>query len=122
MTRVLVVHHDIDMADIQVEALRHAGYDVDQCAGPIGGSGCPALRGEPCWQVDRADVLVYDSFAYGNVELLDYVRQFHPDKPYVLSGTEDLAGAVASALKASARQRSKRRVTPHPEPVHGRGW
>ena len=29
MTRVLVVHHDVDVADIEVDDLRRAGYDEE---------------------------------------------------------------------------------------------
>jgi hypothetical protein len=54
MTRVLVVHHDIDVSDIEVDALRRAGYEVDH-QGPRGGSPCPVLHGERCWQVEKAD-------------------------------------------------------------------
>lgn len=87
MTRVLVVHHDIDMADIEVDDLRRAGYEVDQCAGPIGGDACPVLHGRPCWQVEQADVLVYDAWASGDGRraLIDDLRELHPDKPVVLT-------------------------------------
>lgn len=87
MTRVLVVHHDIDVADIEVDELRRAGYEVDQCAGPIGSDACPVLHGEPCWQVDEADVLVYDMWASGDghKELIEDIRDIHPDKPVVVT-------------------------------------
>jgi DNA-binding NtrC family response regulator len=87
MTRVLVVHHDVDVADIEVDDLRRAGYEVDQCAGPIGGDACPVLHGEPCWQVADADVLVYDAWASGDGRraLIEDLRELHPDKPVVLT-------------------------------------
>jgi DNA-binding NtrC family response regulator len=87
MTRVLVVHHDVDVADIEVDDLRRAGYEVDQCAGPIGGDECPVLHGRPCWQVDDADVLVYDTWASGDGRraLIEDLRELHPDKPVVLT-------------------------------------
>jgi DNA-binding NtrC family response regulator len=87
MTRVLVVHHDIDIADIEADQLRRAGYEVDQCAGPIGGDQCPVMRGEGCWQVDKADVLVYDVWAAGDGKcaLIDDLRDQYPDKPVVLT-------------------------------------
>ena len=87
MTRVLVVHHDLDMADIEVDGLRRAGYEVDQCAGPIGGSPCPVLHGERCWQVEKADVLVYDVWASGDgaQDLIADLRDLHPNKPVVLT-------------------------------------
>ena len=59
MTRVLVVHHDIDLADQEVDSLRRMGYEPIECSGPSGYS-CPVLRGEHCPAVDDADVLVYD--------------------------------------------------------------
>jgi DNA-binding NtrC family response regulator len=87
MTRVLVVHHDVDVADIEVDELRRAGYEVEQCAGPIGGDPCPVLRGDTCWQVDRADVLVYDVWASGDGRsaLIDDLRDLYPEKPVVLT-------------------------------------
>lgn len=87
MTRVLVVHHDVDVADIEVDDLRRAGYEVDQCAGPVGGDACPVLDGRPCWQVENADVLVYDEWAAGDGRrsLIDDLREMHPDKPVVLT-------------------------------------
>lgn len=87
MTRVLVVHHDHDLADAEVEELRRAGYEVDQCAGPIGAQSCPVLMGLPCWQVDEADVLLYDVWAAGDGgrELIDDLRNIYPDKPVVLA-------------------------------------
>lgn len=93
MTRVLVVHHDIDVADIEVEELRRAGYEVDQCAGPTGGGNCPVLHGEPCWQVELADVLVYDMWATGDgrPELIEDLGALHPDKPVVLTSAGSLA-------------------------------
>jgi len=36
MTRLLVVHHDVDLSDQEVDALRRRGYDARQCMGPIG--------------------------------------------------------------------------------------
>lgn len=87
MTRVLVVHHDVDVADIEVDELRRAGYEVQQCAGPIGGNPCPVLCGDDCWQVDWADVLVYDVWASGDGRsaLIDDLRDLYPDKPVVLT-------------------------------------
>jgi DNA-binding NtrC family response regulator len=87
MTRVLVVHHDVDVADIEVDDLRRAGYEVDQCAGPVGGDACPVLDGRTCWQVENADVLVYDAWAAGDGRraLIDDLREVHPDKPVVLT-------------------------------------
>ena len=45
MTRVLLVYHDVDVADIEADELRRAGYEVDRCAGPIGGDGLAAPAG-----------------------------------------------------------------------------
>ena len=36
MTRVLVVNHDTDLADQEVDSLRRRGYEVKECLGPIG--------------------------------------------------------------------------------------
>lgn len=106
MTRVLVVHHDVDVADIEVDDLRRAGYEVDQCAGPIGGDACPVLHGLPCWQVEEADVLVYDAWASGDgrQELIDDLRDLHPDKPVVLTS--------GGLLLDWAKGRGPHRVTP----------
>lgn len=95
MTRVLVVHHDLDLADQEVDSLRRRGYEVTQCAGPIGASaGCPVLFGLPCDLAEEADVLVYDAWATGEPggakELIEGLREIHPRTPIVLiaSGME----------------------------------
>jgi DNA-binding NtrC family response regulator len=128
MTRVLVVHHDVDVADIEVDELRRAGFEVDQCGGPHGGGACPVLNGQPCWQVDEADVLVYDMWASGESSrsLIEEIREFHPGKPLVVTSPgmvldwietegahgvtpvlgaptrEDLVAAVHAAVKAAS--------------------
>lgn len=95
MTRVLVVHHDIDLADQEVDSLRRRGYEVTQCDGPIGNvHGCPVLSGHACSLAENADVLVYDAFATGEPDgaqrLIEGLREVHPDIPVVLlaSGLE----------------------------------
>jgi hypothetical protein len=93
MTHVLVIHHDIDLSDQEVDSLRRRGYETRQCLGPIG-AGCPILAGLPCDLADEADVLVYDAFVTGEPEgaqaLIEGVRDLHPDVPIVLvaSGME----------------------------------
>lgn len=86
MTRVLVVHHDVDLADVEVDELRRAGYTVEQCSGPSAGP-CPVLRRAPCWMAERADVLVYDEYASGDDSrvLIEDLRELYPDKPVVLT-------------------------------------
>lgn len=90
MTRVLVVHHDIDLADQEADSLRRHGYDVQECMGPIGAS-CPILRGLRCEYAEQADVLVYDAFVTGEPEgarrLIEGLRDAHPDVPIVLSAS-----------------------------------
>jgi DNA-binding NtrC family response regulator len=90
MTRVLVVNHDIDLADQEVESLRRRGYDVQLCEGPIGAR-CPIIGGRPCSLAAWADVMVYDAWATGEpdgaVELIDGLRQHHPTVPIVLQAT-----------------------------------
>jgi hypothetical protein len=93
MTRVLVIHHDIDLADQEVDSLRRRGYETRQCLGPIGAS-CPILAGLPCDLAVDADVLVYDAFVTGEPEgaqsLIEGMRDIHPEVPIVLvaSGME----------------------------------
>lgn len=88
MTRVLVVHHDIDLADQEVESLRRLGYEVEQCSGPTANP-CPVLSGRACALAARADVLVYDAFADGDVDgavhLVERLHAVHPDVPIVLT-------------------------------------
>ena len=150
MTRVLVVHHDIDVADIEVDDLRRAGYEVDQCAGPVGGDACPVLHGRPCWQVEEADVLVYDVWASGDGSrtLIEDLRDLHPDKPVVLTsgglmldwvegrgphgvtpalGPPDrsvLAAAVEAAIQGSRAEPavSSAPTTPRQEPAAAHPW
>ena len=87
MTRVLLVHHDIDLADQETDSLRRRGYEVLQCIGPIGAS-CPILSGHACGLAERADVLVYDAWATGEPDgarrLIEGLREIHPDVPVVL--------------------------------------
>lgn len=90
MTRVLLVHHDIDLADQEADALRRRGFAVEQCAGPSGGH-CPVLAGHRCAFVERADVLVYDAWVTGEPDgaerLIENLRDLHPDIPIVLCAT-----------------------------------
>jgi DNA-binding NtrC family response regulator len=90
MTRALVVHHDIDIADQEADSLRRMGYEVEQCTGPAAYS-CPVMRGEPCLAVQRADVLVYDvlstSESGGSQALVAGLRDLYPDIPVVLTAS-----------------------------------
>jgi len=85
MTRVLVVHHDNDMADQEADSLRRHGYTPFQCSGPNYWS-CPILAGRPCPAVADADVLVYDIWSAGNEsqQLIEELRELHPDIPLVV--------------------------------------
>jgi hypothetical protein len=93
MTRVLVIHHDIDISDQEVDSLRRRGYEARQCLGPIGAR-CPILSGLPCDLAEQADVLVYDAFVTGEPDgaqaLIEGMRDMHPGIPIVLvaSGME----------------------------------
>jgi DNA-binding NtrC family response regulator len=88
MTRVLVVHHDLDLAGQEADSLRRFGYEVVECVGPTRNV-CPVLAGRPCDLADRADVLVYDVWASGDAEgartLIENIRDVHPDTPVVLT-------------------------------------
>ena len=90
MTRVLVVNHDIDLADEEVDSLRRRGYDVVECLGPIGAH-CPILAGRPCTLADEADVLVYDAWVTGEPDgaqrLIEGLRDIHPNVPVVLTAS-----------------------------------
>jgi hypothetical protein len=88
MTRVIVVHHDLELAGQEADSLRRFGYDVTECGGPTR-TQCPALAGRPCDLIERADVLVYDVWASGDAEgaraLIESIRDIHPDTPVVLT-------------------------------------
>jgi hypothetical protein len=88
MTRVIVVHHDLELAGQEADSLRRFGYDVTECGGPTR-TQCPALAGRPCDIIERADVLVYDVWASGDAEgaraLIGNIRDIHPDTPVVLT-------------------------------------
>jgi hypothetical protein len=90
MTRVLVVNHDIDIADQEVDSLRRRGYDVIECSGPTRNV-CPILAGRPCDLAETVDVLVYDAFANGAgadaSDLIAGLREIHPDVPIVLTAS-----------------------------------
>ena len=87
MTRVLLVNHDVDVADLQADSLRRRGYQVTQCMGPAGGR-CPILVGHRCELAEGVDVLVYDAFATGEPDgarqLIEGLREIHPELPIVL--------------------------------------
>jgi len=88
MTRVLVVHHDLDLAGQEADSLRRYGYDVIECSGPTRNR-CPVLAGQTCDLAERADVLVYDVWSSGDMEgsrtLISNIRDVHPDTPVVLT-------------------------------------
>jgi hypothetical protein len=88
MTRVLVVHHDLDLAGQEVDSLRRFGYEVTECGGPSHNV-CPVLGGHPCSLAEDADVLVYDVWASGDADgsrkLVENIRDIHPDTPLVLT-------------------------------------
>jgi hypothetical protein len=88
MTRVLVVHHDLELAGQEVDSLRRFGYDVTECSGPARNP-CPVLSGRQCDLAERSDVLVYDAWATGEPDgariLIENIRDLHPDTPVVLT-------------------------------------
>lgn len=88
MTRVLVVHHDVDLADQEADSLRRMGYEPIGCSGPTGGP-CPVLRGEHCPDVHDADVLLYDVWAASESgagrTLIEGLREMHPEIPIVVT-------------------------------------
>jgi hypothetical protein len=87
MTRALVVHRDAMIAAGEAEALRSLGYEVDRCPGPTRRA-CPLVRGCPCPQAERADVLVYDlaslRFEDDRREVGKELRELYADKPLVV--------------------------------------
>jgi hypothetical protein len=107
MTRVLVVHHDLDLAGQEVDSLRRRGYDVVECGGPSRNR-CPVLAGHPCDLAERADVLVYDVWASGDAlgsqKLIENIREILPDTPVVLTSPglaldwEETSGAHAVTI------------------------
>jgi len=88
MTRVLVVHHDLDLAGQEADSLRRYGYEVVECGGPTRNR-CPVLAGHTCDLAEQADILVYDVWASGDAEgartLIANIRDVHPDTPVVLT-------------------------------------
>ena len=88
MTRALVVHHDIDLADQEAASLRRLGYQVEQCSGPTANT-CPVLNGGWCKLAEDSDVLVYDAWADGDSDgathLIADLRRVHPGVPIVLT-------------------------------------
>jgi DNA-binding NtrC family response regulator len=104
MVRVLVVDHDVDLADLRVDTLRRAGFEVDQCAGPTHAlTACPVMRGLPCWQVEWADVLVYDEWAAGfsGGELAQNLHELYPGKAIVLTSQGTDLGSAPDDLGAT---------------------
>lgn len=145
MTRVLLVYHDENVADIEGDELRRAGYEVDRCAGPHGGEACPVLNGRRCWQVEKADVLVYDTWdaEFGHAQLIEDLLVLHPDKPLVLTSPVspesftparleearslpvagsrvELAGAIERALHRPTRREDPRARARREQPSYSR--
>ncbi|MDX1621884.1 MAG: hypothetical protein R3320_12880 [Nitriliruptorales bacterium] len=60
--RVVIENHDPDAAQAVARLLRHEGFDVAICGGPVrdGVSECPLLEAGTCAVVEEADVVVYD--------------------------------------------------------------
>jgi hypothetical protein len=92
MTRVIVVNHDPDVAAEQAALLRAAGYEVEECGGPLV-EPCPVLADLPCPLADRADVLVYDAWAAGDSDggrqLVGHLRELYADLPLILTAVDD---------------------------------
>ena len=146
MTRVLLVYHDTNVADIEADDLRRAGYEVDRCEGPIGGGPCPVLRGQPCWQVEAADVLLYDRWdaAHGGPDLVDELTRLHGTKPLVVTSPPghraagghaarlddpvvaptraSLVDAIERALRTPHVSAAQAKVTRKPAAYHGPTW
>ena len=92
MVRVVVVHHDPDVAASQTAQLQAAGYEIETCGGPLAVT-CPVLEDQACPLADRADVLVYDAWAAGDSdagrELVRHLRDVYADLPLVLTAVDD---------------------------------
>lgn len=104
MVRVLVVDHDVDIADLRVDTLRRAGFEVAQCAGPTHAlTACPVMGGLPCWQADWADVLVYDEWAAGfsGGELAQNLHDLYPGKAIVLTSQGTDLGSAPDDVGAT---------------------
>jgi CheY-like chemotaxis protein len=88
MTRILVVHHERDVADDQAESLRRAGYVVQECAGPDLWSLSDHARAAVRLPSTTQDVLVYDAWSTGESDggriLIEQLREQHPEIPIVL--------------------------------------
>jgi hypothetical protein len=100
------------------------------------------LNGQTCWQVEKADVLVYDAWASGTgaSDLTDSLRDLHPDKPLVVttpgpllsweavSGPHDVTpvpwvasgGDVVEAIEAALTTARETPAPPRPAPEERR--
>ena len=91
MTRVLVVNHDTDLADQEVDSLRRRGYEVLECLGPIGAS-CPILS-DASMQPRRVGGRAWSTTPgrpaspKGRRALIEGLRAMHPEVPIVLSAS-----------------------------------
>jgi hypothetical protein len=135
MVRVLVVHHDLDLAGQEVDSLRRLGYDVTECGGPTQNS-CPVLAGHPCDLAEHADVLVYDAWASGDAEgartLIENIRDIHPDRPVVLTspglelsweestGRHAVTTLTGQPTGARLHEAIQEAIATRPPPVSGR--
>ena len=91
MVRAVVVNRDPQVGELQADALRGVGYEVELCGGPQQDP-CPVLGGLPCPLADRADILIYDAWVVGGGaaarSLVAEVRETYPDLPIVLTSVD----------------------------------
>ena len=83
--RVLIEEDDGELRKAMAEALRDAGFQTAECAGPgtHGERSCPLVDGQGCDAVDRADAVLQvfvpsDAAMY---EVREAIRTHDPDKP-----------------------------------------
>lgn len=95
--RVLVEDADDERRRRTTEALAYAGFSVAACAGP-GEARCPAVCGDGCAFVERADVVVCRLGSHAP-DVVEALRLRHASKPLVIDhGEGDVVGAVRSLV------------------------
>jgi hypothetical protein len=114
--RVLIEEDDGELRRAMAEALRDAGFQTAECAGPgtHGERRCPLVEGHGCDAVDRADAVlqVFVPSDAAMREVREAIAVHDPDKPIAV---------IAPALTAARHADQLADTTVSTEPVTRRG-
>ncbi len=101
--RVLIENAHPDVSSTQADALRHAGFEVVVCSGPIGESRdrCELVETGSCSLVETADVVLYDLDldVARDRHILETAIATYPERRFVLEVPTAVARRHAELLQ-----------------------